>query len=1440
LVLPLSIEIASARLGVLQISTEAPDASASRRVIFAAHDLQARIHLGADQGTRHRVENAALNWESLHATAQARISTDAPFALDVRLDVQPLPLAASAPASSASGADAGARLKWTLPKWAAYAQVQGSLIEPVVQTRLQASALKDECAGAPAQAASQAVAAHNKKTRLKTSSPTAIRPAPCSQAEKWHQKPSQSLTARAVLKPFEAWPLGDLLARTSDLDLSAFVKTWPQTALSGEIIARTKGLQKPGDVHVQLRNGAAGLWRSSRLALRELVADLRVQTLPPVAAASATQSGKVLVDAKQVVLDIQDLSAELGTQAQAGGVVRARGRLTSTDARIQAQLQAVQPSLLDEHAPSMVFSGPVTVHAQNPGSNLTGQEAKLDVQADLQGVLRDLNLLQIGQKPLSNLEKSANPAFKAAPTSHQAKLQIDLQASSQGLTVRKAQAQLGVTQATLTGSVQRAEPAASAAAVPKTSPTSPTSPTWITQGRMKLVDFDPLPWWPGTSDSVWRKGPYRLNAQAEWDVRGSLPATPASVAASAASASLDKNAASTPPGWSRLLSLWSGQAQLTIDPSQLAGLPIKGAARLRDVKGQHVEAELQLDAADQRVQAKGQFAITEPASSDRWDVKLDAPDLRRLQPLGQLLQAGNGAMVLEGALRAQAQMQGRWPALQTQGEINAQALRLQRLSLQNAQAQWTLGTTSLDAPMRVKATLNQLVWGGAPAANKSAAAPSLESIQLNLDGTGRAHTWDVRAASKAQPPQWVHTLNAAPSNTAKREESRVNPDSAVAGARTVAALQGQGGLLWGEGASASQPKGWRGTVAQLTLRDLGVSGATPWIQTENLQAQMSWAQGDAAAVGVSKEPPFQVSVQAGKAQILNAALRWKQLLWQAPMQPGAPAKIEAEAELEALPVAPILARLQPSFGWGGDLSVVAKVSVKSAPKFMADVVIERSRGDLSVTDEAGTQTLGLSDLRLGLNVNDGVWSFTQGLAGSTLGQAAGAIVARTSPSATWPAPETPIEGVLELQVANLGTWGTWVPAGWRLSGALRTSASIGGRFGAPEYEGEVRGNNIGLRNFLQGVNVRDGDVNIRLQGATARIEKITARAGAGTLSLQGEATWGALGVPPKARLDVVADRFLLLGRVDRRLVASGKAKLQFVQDALSLEGQLRVDEGLFDISQGNAPSLSGDVKVLRKPGVERSDEVLAPAEESRSAMLFKEADLNLEVNLGDKLRLRGHGLETRLTGDLVVTSPKGQRQLSLNGTVRAQDGIYNAYGQKLTVDRGLLIFNGPLDNPRLDIEATRPNLDLRVGAAVTGMASNPRIRLFSEPEMSEMDKLSWLVLGRGSDGLGRAETALLQRAAVALLLGEGENPTSQITQAMGLDELSLRQTEGDTRDTVISLGKQLSKRWYLGYERGLNATTGTWQLVYRLAQRFTLRAQSGLESSLDAIWTWRW
>ena len=412
-------------------------------------------------------------------------------------------------------------------------------------------------------------------------------------------------------------------------------------------------------------------------------------------------------------------------------------------------------------------------------------------------------------------------------------------------------------------------------------------------------------------------------------------------------------------------------------------------------------------------------------------------------------------------------------------------------------------------------------------------------------------------------------------------------------------------------------------------------------------------------------------------------------------------------------------------------------------------------------------------------------------------------------------------------MADIGIWGAWVPPGWHLSGALNGAAALGGTFGKPQYTGQLSGSGLGVRNLLEGVNISDGVMAIKLDGDSAQIESFTVKGGDGTLKVTGSASFAS---PAQAKLQIQADHFRVLGRVDRQLSLSGKAELALLPDGARLDGRLRVDEGLFDASRSGAPTLDDDVSV-RRPGTEA-----APlATDAPSAR--RNIALNLEIDMGDKLRVRGRGLDTTLRGQVRLTTPGGK--LAVNGTISTEGGTYAAYGQKLEIERGNINFSGNAGNPRLDVLALRPNLDTRVGVSITGNLLTLRIKLFSEPDLSDVDKLAWLVLGRAPDSLGRNDTALLQRAAVALLAGEGEAPTDALLKNLGITDLSLRQGDSDVRETVISLGKQINQRLYLGYERGVNATTGTWQLIYRIARSFTLRAQSGLDNSLDVIWTWR-
>jgi len=1165
---------------------------------------------------------------------------------------------------------------------------------------------------------------------------------------------AQSLDAKAVVQPFAAWPLGELQASTEALDLSAFASGAPATSLSGRATATTSGLDRPALIALDLRNARAGRWNEGLLPVQRLAAELRARPDDPG------------------TIEVQGLTAELGSSRLGGGRIAGGGRWTADRWNVELALDQLRPSALDARAPETTVDGKLDALGTGFAAGTAAEAAKVELRADLVGRLADRRLP------------------RSAPQT--ARIRLEASGGAREILLRSAEASLGAARATLAGRLSR---------------TGADAP-WRASGKASLVEFDPAPWWPGATDSLLARGVNRLNMKGEFEL--DLPS------ASAGSAF-------------QLLAATRGKATLVLAESLLAGVPLQGEASYANSNGD-VRSSLELLAAGNRLHAQGQLAA-KPAQ-DAWQVSIDARQLARLAPWLETPRKGAASAppTVAGTLTASGRIEGRWPDLRSDGELQAAALRLGALSVRRGEGRWRLGSTA-DAPMSGTLALDGVDLAGR----------AIERVRAELSGTARAHKADLRIESNALPPEWIDTIAtqraaAAPpaASPASAAIGAAAPPAAPNGSRSIVVMRLEGGLVDAGGEHAA---GWSGTVHELLAQSLAPPART-WLRAQGLRGSYFWSGG-----------PQRASLEPGSAEALGATMRWSKAAWQAGDVRGGGARLDASATIDPLPIAPLLRAIQPDFGWGGDLALQGRLEAHGAPSVRVDAVVERASGDLDVTDEYGTQRLGLTDLRLGIAADDGVWRLTAALAGESLGVASGAVTARTSPTAAWPEASTPVEGVLEVRVANLGTWGRWVPAGWRLTGEMHASASIGGRFGAPEYTGRIEGAHLGVRNFLQGVNIKDGSVAIALQGSSARIEKFTARGGNGSLSLEGEASFDEA---PAARLKLAADRFEILGRVDRRIVTSGNASLRLDATTLALEGRFGVDEGLVDFSHSDAPSLGDDVEVVRRPtGAPAAATAAAGAASATAATSTaaapvpalppsrRKVDLDLRVAMGEKLRVRGRGLDAGLRGELHITSPSSR--LSVDGSLRAVNGTYQAYGQKLAIDRGELTFVGPIENPRLDIEATRPNLDVRVGVQVAGPALSPRVRLFSEPDMSDIDKLSWLLLGRASETTGGADTALLQRAALALLAGEGTGPTEQITQAIGLDEISVRQqTEGDTKETIVKVGKQLSKDWYIGYERGLNATAGSWQLIYRLARQLTVRAQAGGDNSLDLIWTLRW
>ncbi|WP_428425428.1 translocation/assembly module TamB domain-containing protein [Methylibium sp.] len=1081
----------------------------------------------------------------------------------------------------------------------------------------------------------------------------------------------------------------------------------------------------------------------------------------------------LLLRGRGTAWEIERAHVQLASDARTpAGRIEASGRIDGRNAQAQLKLDGVLLQGLDLRGPPLRLSGPVDLKHVPPAAGLDPAPAfgRLEFDARLDGAL-------------------LGPAQRNAPAPLRGSVQLALRGSATPTlaVIDTLSARAGAARLDGKGRAQR------------------TGERWDTEADLKLSAFDPAAWLPGEPAATWRRSRNALNGQAS--LRAQLPAVAADTAA--------------------LLNGLRGTLRADLSDSAFAGQPL--ALKLEadaDGRGQ-LSAKVNASAADNQAQldlrlrapVRGSGA---PATGDeQLTLRLDAPALAQLAPLADAL--GLGALAGGAQLETHAEgALGSWllggtarAALVTRGSFKFDRLQVGSVQVETANGQWEATLPGSDAGG--SALARTALQAQLAAANLRLPGLLLPNATLQADGTLGEHRASLHATLRQlQTPGSEGGAEPAPLSL-------------------VARLAG--GWRAGE---AGAPNIWRVSLPELALLPAPEAPAKPAAPATTASA------GDGNAISTTRPAPLPLVVardlafelqqderllrwqmEPGSADVLGAVLRWRTLRWE--RRGDAAPQLDLQADVEPFEVARLLQRLQPDFGWVGDLRVGAQLRVHSDPTVSARIEIVRTGGDLQINEFGSIQPLGLSDARIEFTADAGVWRFTQLVAGSNLGRVVGSQTVHTTPGLLWPAADAPVEGALRVQVENLGAWGAWVPAGWRLGGQLDGTLLVGGRFGGPDLTGEVTGRQLALRNALEGVALSDGALDARFEGGTARLTTLRFKAGEGELRASGDAR---LGEQPQAQLQVSAERATVLGRVDRRVVVSGKASLTLDAQTIKIDGDVRADEGLVDISRSDAPTLGEDVTVRRAD--DAADAEAAPRRAPRAV------DLRLALNLGPRFKLRGRGLDTRIEGDLRLTTPGGK--LAAHGEIRTDAGTYEAYGQKLAIERGVITFVGDIANPRLDIQAVRANTDTRVGVIVGGNVQSPRVRLFSDPELPGTEKLALLVTGRSYDSLAGGDILLLQRAAFALLAGDGADGKNPLDVAglLQLDELSVRQSDGAVKETVVTVGKQISDRVYVGYERGLNATAGNWQLIYRIARRFTLRAQSGEDPAVDLIWIFRW
>ena len=825
------------------------------------------------------------------------------------------------------------------------------------------------------------------------------------------------------------------------------------------------------------------------------------------------------------------------------------------------------------------------------------------------------------------------------------------------------------------------------------------------------------------------------------------------------------------------LSLHTAQARLNVQDAR---------ARLAERAGQ---GQISLDAPGLKFSAQGQIAPASGKGQMSLQAAKLADTLRWLQslPLPPAARASLEAMQLGGSASFKGQWQGGWAAPAFRVQAAAPAL------------QWR--ASAGDEWLHLKA-LNASAQGSVKNARLQTAA-----LTLSGQASQAGRRLDLRSAARLRQTgasQW----------------------QAAFSQLDVSAQDAQ-----------YAPAAWRVALHQpFTLTaSLASAGKEGKDQPGGLQSLA------ASAGALHIHPPAAARPQA-PAQLAWQELQWRDAGWL------------ARGRLGGLPLAwadqapePWRENLQTLLDVAGSFVLNARWEGDYTPAhgLRLQASAERASGDIVLPPLPGApqrQSAGVKTARVDLNVQGAQASARLDWQSERIGQAAGELSTRIGSSEggpfDWPA-QAPLQGQLKAKLPPVAAWSLLAPPGWRLRGAVDADLQISGTRAAPQLGGLLKARELALRSVADGFELKDGQLLARLQGEQVLIEQFTLKGGkGGQISATGSSGWaqGQMRASLKAQLD----RFQPSIRADRQITLSGDMQAAMQGSAATLDGKLRFDQAHIELPESSAPTLDDDVRIHRADGRVLTASELAEggqgqtrAERAAARAAQKQAKTTLaarlDIDMGPAFTLRGQGIDTRLAGVLQVAASGPIGTLPrVTGEIRTEGGTFRAYSQQLQIQKGVVRFTGPADNPVLDILALRPNYqsDQRAGVRVTGTALLPSVRLYSRPELSDSQTLSWLLLGRAAPA-GGAEAAMLQQAALAAMSGRGGK---SLASRVGLDELSVN--EGGS----VAVGKRLSDKLYASYEQTLGSAIGSLFIYYELSRRWLVRGQTGQQQGLDVIY----
>ncbi|MBF0214701.1 MAG: translocation/assembly module TamB domain-containing protein [Magnetococcales bacterium] len=414
----------------------------------------------------------------------------------------------------------------------------------------------------------------------------------------------------------------------------------------------------------------------------------------------------------------------------------------------------------------------------------------------------------------------------------------------------------------------------------------------------------------------------------------------------------------------------------------------------------------------------------------------------------------------------------------------------------------------------------------------------------------------------------------------------------------------------------------------------------------------------------------------------------------------------------------------------------------------------------------------------------------------------------------------------DIPLNELGKW-LGLEEQQRLEGLLKVDLTATGTLDHPAIRGHATLERGRFELADSGTALHDIRLRIAATGDALLLESFEATDGEkGTL--KGE---GRLQLAPETHFPVELTlrlaQAVMLRREEAMAIASGPLRVTGTLTTPKLQGELTIHRAEFHPPSGGVEEIA--VVELDEPHPEAEQQKAAAPPFAKSLLL------DLSLLFPARTYVQGHGLDSEWMGDLRVTGSASEPLIT--GQLRVKRGNLDLLERRFQLSSGALSFDGSWPpTPWIEMEAVVRRGEIATHVGLEGSLLRPKVKLTSDPVMSEEEILSHLLFDRATDSITPGQ-ALKLALALKSMQGGGPGFLGSVQKELGIDRLDLG---GDSVESgTVSAGKYLTDTIYLEVEKGLKADSGRINVEVEMTPRLYLKTGVDAKSNGDVGVQWK-